>query len=356
MFKIFSISALFLALGVFAVPEAVAANNPCRAMVTTSTAKSAFKRTNNLAKSEPSIENTQKIIAVLDELLEQQDKLCPFEIATALEMRGGYKLKLGAEHHPAGAADLEAAFKLNILPGDRARKLRNVAANTHYKLQNYTEAVRILREDIASIQSMGIEVSKSTWFLLSLALFANQSFEEAIMPAEKTVFQGDFEPEQMFFILLDNLYHKTDRAEDRLVLAKQFAEAFPSSGYYAQLVSDLQNGLTPDAVVIDPAQTTLLSLSASYREAVLARHYPPKYPKNCNRPTTAGVRKKVVVGFDVTTNGDTENLSIVETDLECLNQYALGSVRKWKFQPKLLNGEIVRQNNLTKTIVFILTQ
>lgn len=59
---------------------------------------------------------------------------------------------------------------------------------------------------------------------------------------------------------------------------------------------------------------------------------PPAYPERCMNK--AGPYEAVLLEFDVNAEGDTENIVIVDSSLDCLNSAALASVKKWKYEPR----------------------
>ncbi len=63
---------------------------------------------------------------------------------------------------------------------------------------------------------------------------------------------------------------------------------------------------------------------------------PPQYPERCMR--LAKDREAVVVEFDVTPEGRTENPRIVESTNSCLNDAAAKSVEQWRYEPKMVDG------------------
>ena len=56
---------------------------------------------------------------------------------------------------------------------------------------------------------------------------------------------------------------------------------------------------------------------------------PPQYPSLCHRNSKAS--ELVVMSFDVTPTGDTENLRVTESSNDCFNDAAISSVAKWRY-------------------------
>lgn len=64
---------------------------------------------------------------------------------------------------------------------------------------------------------------------------------------------------------------------------------------------------------------------------------PPRYPERCIR--TAADRETVLIEFDVTAEGTTENIRTVDTTNKCLIKSAEESVANWKYQPMIRDGQ-----------------
>ena len=79
---------------------------------------------------------------------------------------------------------------------------------------------------------------------------------------------------------------------------------------------------------------------------------PPKYPVKCSRD--AASTEIVVMVFDVTPEGATDNIRIIETTNECLNKPAMKSVEKWIYEPRTVDGQPVRRNDVQTSMVFML--
>jgi protein TonB len=75
----------------------------------------------------------------------------------------------------------------------------------------------------------------------------------------------------------------------------------------------------------------------------------PPYPENCR---SRGIEGSVVVGFDVTPQGDVINARVVASDNGCLNATALRTVEKWKYNPRIEDGRAVAQRGLTEAFAF----
>ncbi len=65
--------------------------------------------------------------------------------------------------------------------------------------------------------------------------------------------------------------------------------------------------------------------------------YPaPEFPQQC-----AGTRLEsnfVVVEYDLTIDGETENLTVVESSNECFDESALAAAAKFRYEPRIVDG------------------
>ncbi|MEQ1931654.1 MAG: energy transducer TonB [Parvularculaceae bacterium] len=80
---------------------------------------------------------------------------------------------------------------------------------------------------------------------------------------------------------------------------------------------------------------------------------PPRYPEKCM--SRADDREFVLVEFDVSAEGATENIRTVKSTNGCLNGEAEKSVAKWRYQPATSNGQPTRRKGVQTTISFELT-
>lgn len=80
---------------------------------------------------------------------------------------------------------------------------------------------------------------------------------------------------------------------------------------------------------------------------------PPQYPERCMR--TASKFEVVSIQFDVNTEGETENVQVIESTNACLNRAAIGSVAQWRYSPKLIDGKPVRRTGIITQVRFQLS-
>jgi TonB family protein len=80
---------------------------------------------------------------------------------------------------------------------------------------------------------------------------------------------------------------------------------------------------------------------------------PPVYPSKCER--RAADREGVLVEFDVSEGGTTENVRIPESTNECFNEAAKTAVAKWRYRPKLESGKAVARDGVQTMVIFDLT-
>ncbi|MEL6365152.1 MAG: energy transducer TonB, partial [Pseudomonadota bacterium] len=63
----------------------------------------------------------------------------------------------------------------------------------------------------------------------------------------------------------------------------------------------------------------------------------PQYPDRCQ--SRAEGEEVVVVQFDVTPDGSVVNVEVIETTNSCFNRAAIRAAERWKYQPKIEDGE-----------------
>ncbi len=84
---------------------------------------------------------------------------------------------------------------------------------------------------------------------------------------------------------------------------------------------------------------------------VLSR-VPPQYPDRCQ--DRAKNKESVIVEFDISSEGIPENVQVIESTNSCFNHSALSSVRKWRYRPRLVDGEPTTRKDVVTGITFLL--
>ena len=66
-----------------------------------------------------------------------------------------------------------------------------------------------------------------------------------------------------------------------------------------------------------------------------------------------GGEEVVVLEFDVTPAGQVTNVNVVNSTDSCYNRYAVRSAEKWKYQPKIVEGEQAWRRGVRTQIKFV---
>ncbi|MGF1543042.1 MAG: energy transducer TonB [Parvularculaceae bacterium] len=90
------------------------------------------------------------------------------------------------------------------------------------------------------------------------------------------------------------------------------------------------------------------------RDAQPLVRIPPQYPERCI--SRAANSETVFVQFDVTPEGQTTNVEVVDTTNSCLNRAATRSVERWKYQPKIVENEAQWRRGVQTAITFELAE
>lgn len=90
------------------------------------------------------------------------------------------------------------------------------------------------------------------------------------------------------------------------------------------------------------------------RDAQPLVRIPPQYPDRCQG--RAGGSESVVLQFDVTPDGQTTNIQVVDTTSSCFNSAARRSVERWKYQPKIVDNQAEWRRGVVTTITFQLAE
>lgn len=105
--------------------------------------------------------------------------------------------------------------------------------------------------------------------------------------------------------------------------------------------SDLETTFT--YVLSQETQAVDFDVRILYRE-------PPLYPNRCQR--RAGEYEWVVLEYDISSDGIPENISIYESSNSCFDSAAVNAVKKWRFRPRLINGEPALREGFLTQITF----
>lgn len=86
------------------------------------------------------------------------------------------------------------------------------------------------------------------------------------------------------------------------------------------------------------------------RDAQPLVRIPPQYPERCQ--SRAGDRESVFLEFDVTPEGTTTNIRVVDSTNSCFNREATRAVERWKYQPKIVDNKAEWRRGVQTTITF----
>lgn len=90
------------------------------------------------------------------------------------------------------------------------------------------------------------------------------------------------------------------------------------------------------------------------RDAQPLVRIPPQYPERCM--SRASSEETVFLEFDVTPEGTTTNISVVDSSNSCLNRAAIRSVERWKYQPKIVDNKAEWRRGVQTQVTFLLAE
>ena len=88
------------------------------------------------------------------------------------------------------------------------------------------------------------------------------------------------------------------------------------------------------------------------RDAQPLVRIPPQYPERCQ--SRSSDRETVLLEFDVTPEGQTTNIRVVDSSSSCFNRAAARSVERWKYQPKIVDNEAQWRRGVQTQVTFVL--
>lgn len=123
-------------------------------------------------------------------------------------------------------------------------------------------------------------------------------------------------------------------------------------------VNDPSNRPALDGVAAQiPTIEANLSIGSGFnpdRDAQPLVRIPPQYPERCM--SRADSSETVQVQFDVTPDGQTTNITVVDSTNSCLNRAAMRSVERWKYQPKMVDNKAEWRRGVQTSVTFVLEQ
>ncbi|MEX6632202.1 energy transducer TonB [Hyphococcus lacteus] len=123
-------------------------------------------------------------------------------------------------------------------------------------------------------------------------------------------------------------------------------------------VNDPSNRPALDGVAAQiPTIEANLSIGSGFnpdRDAQPLVRIPPQYPERCM--SRASASETVQVQFDVTPDGQTTNITVVDSTNSCLNRAAMRSVERWKYQPKMVDNKAEWRRGVQTSVTFVLEQ
>lgn len=90
------------------------------------------------------------------------------------------------------------------------------------------------------------------------------------------------------------------------------------------------------------------------RDAQPLVRIPPQFPDRCQG--RADSEESVSLRFDVTPDGQTTNIEVVDSTNSCFNRSAVRSVERWKYQPKIVDNEAQPRRGVQTVIRFQLAE
>lgn len=191
-------------------------------------------------------------IVVIDNLLAQRSgSMTPFELATAYEIRGSFKVRSTPPDYQGALRDFESALRQNSFNEERTRQLRFNVAQLYFQEERYAEAAQYLQEYITFQQNAGQNINANTWYLLAAAHAGTENWRAARRPMENAIADMD-EPKQNWYELLNAIYNQVGDESARGDLLVRMIGIWPNEeSYWSQLAGAYsQAGRENDAAAV----------------------------------------------------------------------------------------------------------
>lgn len=181
----------------------------------------------------------QTALSKLNRLLERD--LAPFDLSTALEIRGGVYAALDTDdeaiqrqNYQAALRDYVRVLEIDALPLDRLKQIRNNVAQLYFVTENYPQAIRFMREYLADPANAE---DSNAWYILAAAYASLEpkDYRSARQPAERAL-QFDEKKEKKSYDLLNLIYSELELLPQRQRLLEEVIQRYPGDqSYWVQL-------------------------------------------------------------------------------------------------------------------------
>jgi protein TonB len=102
-----------------------------------------------------------------------------------------------------------------------------------------------------------------------------------------------------------------------------------------------------------PSLSDTVSFSVSDRDAQPLVRIEPQYPP---RAAERGVEGQCTVTFDVTADGTPTNIRILNCDSSLFERASIRAVERWRYQPKIVEGQAVARTGVVTRFDFELSE
>ncbi len=177
-------------------------------------------------------EDHSSALQELNRLMDRRgEAMKDFDKASVLQIRGTAHVNL--DNLDRALEDFEVALSLNALPEDQQNRLRFNVAQIYFVSERYEDSIRLFEEWMKA----DVEVTHTTYFMLSAAHYNLENLEQAVEPIKKAI-EISPEPQRRYYDLLNVLYSNLERLIERTELLETIVELWPDElSYWRQLSS-----------------------------------------------------------------------------------------------------------------------
>lgn len=264
-------------------------------------------------------------------------------------------------------------FSISDDPGPEPYILQ---AQIHYQLAQYSEGIEPVMTAIQMSMAQGTQPQENWYRLLNEFSYELENYSDAISVLETMIRMW---PEREYYIQLSAMYGRVGDQRRQLELYEiAYAMGWlTTSGELVQLshlllradqpekaVRVLQKGLGTG--IVESTDGNLGSLEEAQRlmeevELGSTGDFPsdseyqpiirvaPIYPALA---ASAGLEGYVIVEFTVTQQGTIKDVSVIESSSSVFEGAAMDSAEKFKYRPRVIEGQPVETHNVRNTITF----
>lgn len=189
-------------------------------------------------------------------------------------------------------------------------------------------------------------------YLKSTILYQLERYEDALESTQRAIAAAE-EPSENYYQLQYALQFQTDDYDGMLSTLETLNARWPSEHWSEALdrARLLQQGAIEELDVSAASESVRLAPVPQDSDYLPIVKVAPTYPPGA---AARGLEGYAVVSYTVNTRGTTEDIQIVESSTPEFEQASIEAAEKYKYRPRIIDGQTVAVERVTTRIEFVL--